>query len=127
MLTRLTEENGNARSYFAITHHESVIVLVAHDSDVEHCKRREQNDLQDGVERHQNSAIIAVALCQIIPYQNHCDATGNTNEYQAVPEIWSIGKKSPSQSYHKKWCDNPIEDERDTDLYPQLSTAEKQM
>jgi len=97
-------------------------VLVAHDSDVEHCKRREQNDLQDGVERHQNRNFYqwpdGCRQSFLASGSVHSDdnrngqleiVTGSSKTLSAADTITKL--KSPTQPYYKAENNNEVDDE----------------
>nr|GFD55051.1 hypothetical protein [Tanacetum cinerariifolium] len=58
---------------------------------------------------------------------HHGDAACNADEDQSFSQVLAIWEESPCQSDHEQRRDNPVEDERDADLYPEIFVRKQQV
>ena len=71
-------------------------------------KHREEQDLEDGIERHQGRAVLRVAPRQLVPDDDHGDAAGQPDHDQADHVLGVVPQKRDRQDEHQDGADHPV-------------------
>ena len=112
----------HGHSVRAITHNEhgyrnipisdlTSVVRVADHVDEEHGVGAEQCDLQQGVDYDEDRAVLIVSACEVVPDDDHCDTSSDTDHDDAGAISREVGQCRPRKAQHEKWSYNPVQDE----------------
>ena len=66
---------------------------------VEEGQRRIQNDLQNGVDCHEDGAVFRAASRQLVPQQHHRDAAREADQDDAGPVAGQVGQRGPRERH----------------------------
>ena len=67
--------------------------------EVEERQRRVQDDLQDGVDCHQDGAVLGASGRQLVPQQHHGDAAREADQDDAGPVAGQVGQRGPRKRH----------------------------
>ena len=73
---------------------------------------REEQHLEDRVERHQSGGILAVAAREVVPHNHHRDAARQPNQDQAGHVFGLVAQEQHRKRKHENRSDNPVLNER---------------
>ena len=71
---------------------------------------RKEQDLEDGVEGDQAGRVFGVALGQLVPDDDHGDASGEADHDQAVHVMGIAAEEDDGQGEHQDRADDPVLD-----------------
>jgi len=98
---------------------ERLLPMPANHIDEQNGEWRVKNNLHYCVNYHQNGAVFSVASSEIVPYNDHSDATCDPNHYDTRSVGGEVRKRCPSQTEHNERANNPIQDYGYADMFPQ--------
>ena len=74
---------------------------------------RVEEHLEHRVEGHQSGGVLAVALGQLVPDDDHGDAAGQADHDHALHEPGLVGQEQDGQEEHEDGADDPVLHERE--------------
>ena len=69
------------------------------------------DDLEDGVDGHEDGSGLPVAAGQVVPDEDHRDAAGQADDDQAGPELGLVRQEDPGQGEHQRGADDPVQEQ----------------
>ena len=79
---------------------------------------RKEKHLEDGIERDQSSAVVRVAVGEVIPYDHHRYAPCEADDDETGHVLGSVAKKNQRQSEHQDGADYPVLHHRKGEDFP---------
>lgn len=103
-----------------------------------------KDHLENRIDRNQDGTVFFIASSKTGPDQDHGDASCQTDKDETIAKTWLVWKKRPCESelicyymfvhvqmdyvtYHKEWGNDPVHDNTETKLNPDLSMCKDEM
>ena len=89
---------------------------IPNNVDEQNSQRREEDNLEQGVDHDQNRPILRIASGQVNPNHDHRNAPRQTDQYHPGTVLWQVGQTSPGKPKHDERTDDPIEENGESDV-----------